>query len=139
MSSIQSSFAQPKTRSFVANFASSYFITDAGLATLLAPAATVSIVGSVYTFTTAAAFKTAFTLNTTGGSIFVQGETFEDMGADVNGNVTGFDAAIKLRRVKRNSGTVQPSYTTGWVVVENNVSEDTTFSAASSRVGVARV
>jgi len=139
MSSIQSSFAQPKTRSLVANFATSYFITDAGLATLLAPAATVSIVGSLYTFTTAGAFKTAFTLNTTGGSVLVPGETLKDLGGEINGSVTGYDVAIKLRRVKRNSGAVQPSYATGWVVVENNASEDTTYSAASSRVGVARV
>jgi hypothetical protein len=122
---------------------------DAGVTALLASAATVSNVGSLYTFTTAAAFKTAFTLAVTAGgatgTVLVVGETLLDLGHDIVGTVVGMDVILKLRRVKRGNLTGVgaaadlPTYTTGWVVVENNVSQNTTFSAASSRVGVARV
>ena len=149
MSSIQSVFSQPKTRSLVGVSASSYFMPDAGVTALLAPAATVSSVGSLYTFTTAAAFKTAFTLNATvggaTGTVLVVGETLLDLGHEIVGTVVGMDVILKLRRVKRGNlsgvgaGADLPTYATGWVVVENNVSQNTTFSAASSRVGVARV
>ena len=131
MSSIQSSFSQNRSRSFVV-LTTGKFVSDSVLATLLTPA---SSVGSVSTFPTNATFFTFSGLS--GSSPLVVSETLLDLGNEVNVGVSGIDSTLlKLRRVKRTTGG---DVVTGYVVVENDVSKyAATVVSANALVGVAR-
>ena len=140
MSSIQSSFAQNKSRSLV-TVGSASFVPDATLASLLTTA-TASQVGSVAVIPTVALFKTFSAL--AGNTTLAAGETLTDLGTETTVEISGdFTAVVKFRRVKRSNGALTSgnpldNAVTGFVVVENTVSE-AVGTSANANVLVARV
>ena len=150
MSSIQSSFAQNKTRTLVSNGAQ--FVSASALATLLGPATKVGPVGLsglafVNVFPTAATFGT-FVTTTLGGVATTAGETLKDMGSEVTVQLLGVpNSLIKFRAVKRCNAALTFSSLlapivdgpVGYVVVENDASYGNTAVHATFKVLVSRV
>jgi hypothetical protein len=146
MSSVQASFAQNKSRSFVTVAASGKLVTADQLDALFVTAGADNV-GSLYTIYTAAAFNTFTILGS--GVTTVVGETLIDLGKQVTVGLDGVDGVLlKLRLVKRTSGGEVDSPIDGdvvYAVVENNVSvskevtSHTVLVSAYSRVAVARV
>lgn len=144
MSSIQSSFAQNKSRSLV-TVGTASFVPDATLASLLTTATAVSV-GSVAVVPGTTAGITLFKTFTAlaGKTSLAAGETLTDLGTETTVEISGdFTAVVKFRRVKRSNGALTSgnpldNAVTGFVVVENTVSEAAGVSA-NANVLVARV
>ena len=138
MSSIQASFAQNKSRTFV-TLATGKAITFDVLDALLSVQGADSV-GSDYTLYDATTFNTVSAL--AGSTALVVGETLIDLGKELTVGLDGVDGVLlKFRLVKRTTGGPVDDPIDGdavYVVVENNVSKATGVSA-NSLVSVARV
>ena len=158
MSSIQSSFAQNKTRTFSVLGSTNAWIHDFTNLTGSFVAGSVTNVGSVYTVDTVANFIT-FVQNVSGAGVgglyhaLVANETLVDFGSEIVVGVAGVSSTLlKFRLVRRTTGTVaatgytggstNATFSVGYVVSENNVSQDIEDSGAITdllNVKIARV
>ena len=151
MSSIQSSFAQKKSNTLTVLGSGTAYIHDLANITGSFVAGSVSNVGSLYTVDTVAHFLSFVgTLHGGNGGNFhslAANETLVDLGAELVVGVAGVSSTLlKFRLVRRTTGTVAATGFTsvplavGYVVVENNVSQDTESSINGKlNVKVARV
>ena len=152
MSSIQSSFAQKKSNTLTVLGSGTAYIHDLANITGSFVAGSVSNVGSLYTVDTVAHFLSFVGTLHGGGSggnynSLAANETLVDLGAELVVGVAGVSSTLlKFRLVRRTTGTVAATGFTsvplavGYVVVENNVSQDTESSINGKlNVKVARV
>ena len=141
MSSIQASFAQNKSRSFVTVGTGKCIVPDNLVADLATAGA--DNVGTDYTIYDIAKFNTFTGLSGYSTHALAAGETLIDLGKQITVGLDGVDGVLlKFRLVKRTlSSAAADTPIDGevvYVVVENNVSFAATVSG-NSRVTVARV
>lgn len=150
MSSIQSSFAQNKSRRLVANAAARIYTASAVDSALAVAAGSATNVGSLYTVDTLAHYSTfvgTLDANTTapGSRLLTQFDTLTDMGNELVFGVAGGESELlKLRLVKNTTtgsgGSAGDGAYLGYVVVENNAFQSGAGSLAGALpVKVSRV
>ena len=131
MSSVQSSFAQNKSRRLVANAAAPLFTSAAVNAALGVAAGSATNVGSLYTIDTLAHYSTfvgtlhAAVAGAPTYRTLTQFDTLTDMGNELVFGVAGGESELlKLRLVKNSvtgsGGSAGDGAYLGYVVVENN-------------------
>ena len=135
MSSIQSSFAQNKTRRLVA-FSTADLFTLTQITTALANVNATNV-GSVYTVDTASNFAAVVVvLDALGPSTATVGESLIDMGSEIVVGVAGVDSVLLKFRLVKDSTTAGTSRVDAdgknvkYVVVENN-----TYKSANTTGG----
>lgn len=147
MSSIQSSFAQNKSRRFVALAAAKCYPASV-LTGYITSATGASQVGSLYVFNNVTNYAIfVASLNTGTSSVTLTAyDTLVDMGHEINVGLAGIETPLlKLRLVKNtvtaSSGVAGDGATVGFVVIENNafMSAMTGLTASRAPVQVARV
>jgi len=144
MSSVQTQFAQPKTKTLIL-FTGGWIRQESTMVAAAQADPNLSVVGNVYTFSTKAQFIT-FVVGSAGGAYTTidATQTLVDLGSELHFGVSGIDSnLITMRKVQLSDASLAGSaddYFTGYVVTENRVSKDVVDSVEHNlQVKVARV